>query len=238
MLITIILMSLLQLLKAEGEGEQKPILLYVGDPMCSWCYGFAPELNKLRVHYEGAINFELVVGGLRPYNDKVMDDKLRDFLKDHWEEIGEKTGQKFNFDVLKWEDFKYDTEPACRAVVVARFMKPEITFEFFEATQNSFYADNNQPDEAETYMELAEKFGLNRRDFWEKFSSEEYQNLTKQDFQISRQLGIQGFPSTAMRINGKWYNLSRGYRKFEELRGLAEKTMVLAEEEKEEQEND
>ncbi len=225
-------MSLLQLLQSD-EKDQKPIFLYVGDPLCSWCYGFMPELEKLKNHYDGVFEFQLVVGGLRPYNEEIMDDKLRTFLREHWEEIGEKTGQSFKYDVLDWENFKYDTEPACRAVVVAREMKEEISFEFFEAVQKSFYASNNNPLEVETYMDIAAEFGLDRRAFWEKFSSDEMKKKTNQDFQISRQLKVKGFPSTLMYINGEWYMISRGYRKYEELRGIVEKTILSAEESEE-----
>jgi protein-disulfide isomerase-like protein with CxxC motif len=38
----------------------------------------------------------------------------------------------FNYDRLKDESLVYDTEPACRAVVVARSMKPEIELDFFK----------------------------------------------------------------------------------------------------------
>lgn len=28
--------------------NNKPALIYIGDPLCSWCYGIAPELDKLK----------------------------------------------------------------------------------------------------------------------------------------------------------------------------------------------
>ena len=38
------------LTSCPGEGEavmDTPHLIYFADPMCSWCYGFGPELRKL-----------------------------------------------------------------------------------------------------------------------------------------------------------------------------------------------
>jgi len=29
----------------EGEGST---LIYISDPMCSWCYGFAPEISEIK----------------------------------------------------------------------------------------------------------------------------------------------------------------------------------------------
>ena len=38
--------------------------VYVGDPMCSWCWGFAPVLERMQEVYD--VPLRVVVGGLRP----------------------------------------------------------------------------------------------------------------------------------------------------------------------------
>jgi putative protein-disulfide isomerase len=61
---------------------QNPTIIYIGDPMCSWCYGFAPEITKVKEalpDYE----FKVVLGGLRPQGTETMAD-LGDFLEHHW----------------------------------------------------------------------------------------------------------------------------------------------------------
>ena len=41
-------------------------LLYVMDPMCSWCWGFAPVVQALAEQAAAAgVPLQLVVGGLR-----------------------------------------------------------------------------------------------------------------------------------------------------------------------------
>ena len=41
-------------------------LLYVMDPMCSWCWGFAPVLESLAEQAAAAgVSLQLVLGGLR-----------------------------------------------------------------------------------------------------------------------------------------------------------------------------
>ena len=41
--------------------------IYFADPMCSWCWGFAPVIEQtLRRRYGEAIPVRLVLGGLRP----------------------------------------------------------------------------------------------------------------------------------------------------------------------------
>ena len=131
----------------------KPKLIYVGDPMCSWCYGIAPELDQIRNHYGDRLDYELVLGGLRPYNTESMTD-LKAFLTDHWQDVNKASKQPFNYGVLDRSDWLYDTEPACRAAVVFRDKYPDLSFDFFAAVQKAFYYDNQNPAKVETYLSI------------------------------------------------------------------------------------
>ncbi len=44
--------------------HNKEVIL-VADPMCSWCWGFAPAIRAIRQQYADRLNIVLVVGGLR-----------------------------------------------------------------------------------------------------------------------------------------------------------------------------
>ncbi len=47
-------------------------------------------------------------------------DEMKNFLKGHWEHVTQASGQPFGYKLMEREDFNYDTEPSCRAVVAAR----------------------------------------------------------------------------------------------------------------------
>ena len=51
-----------------------------------------------------------------------MGPEFREFLRREWTHIAKVTGQPFGFSLLSAKHFDYDTEPACRAVVVAEQM--------------------------------------------------------------------------------------------------------------------
>ena len=34
-------------MNSSNLNAQRDTLIYIGDPMCSWCYGFAPEMDKI-----------------------------------------------------------------------------------------------------------------------------------------------------------------------------------------------
>ncbi len=203
-------------------SEEKDVLIYIGDTMCSWCYGFANELTSVKENHP-ELDFKIVMGGLRPYNtEKAID--IADFLREHWVEIGQRTGQSFSYSILEDPTFIYDTEPASRAVIVARMMKPEIEFDFFKSVQTSFYRDNKNLNKIDIYLEIAESYGLDTSTYQSHFESEEARQLTKADFQLAVQMGIKGFPSIVLKRGSRFILISNGYRTAKNI----EETLMLA----------
>jgi len=190
-------------------------LIYIGDTLCSWCYGFAPELDAF-VQNHPELTLRMVQGGLRP-NGVEMVHEMEDFLKSHWIEIEQRTGQPFSFDLFQNEDFVLDTEPASRAVVVCRMMAPEKELEFFKAVQIVFYVKNRNTNKLETFLEVAQEFELDTKKFAELFESEEAKYATKTDFQLSAEMGIKGFPSVVVKIKNQFFMIANGFRELKDL---------------------
>ncbi|MDP3172792.1 MAG: DsbA family protein, partial [Polaromonas sp.] len=107
-------------------------LIYIGDPMCSWCYGFGVPLAQLLGRFPD-LQVQLVLGGLRAYNTQVMDAALKDKLRSAWASVAERSGQLFSQALFAREDFIYDTEPACRAVVTVREHAPQLALAMYHA---------------------------------------------------------------------------------------------------------
>lgn len=194
-------------------NSQNDALIYIGDTMCSWCHGMSPELDKLKSNHP-ELEFRVINGGLRPHGTET-NETMADFLRSHWVEIAERTGQPFNYGILEDMSFIYDTEPASRAVVVARMLDETKEYDYFKAVQLAFYADNKNTNEAATFIELAEKFGFEKDKFSELFDSDEAKYQTKQDFGLSKQMGIKGFPSLVLKMDGKYTLIANGYREAE-----------------------
>ncbi|MBD1396237.1 DsbA family protein [Pontibacter sp. JH31] len=202
-----------------------PHLIYVMDPMCSWCYGFAPVLHRLKKEQEGKLNFKLVLGGLRPGTTEPMDEQMKAAVQQHWQEVEKATGQAFDFGFFERESFVYDTEPACRAVVTMRYLQADKELEMAEEVQRAFYARNNDVTKAAVLAEIAFKLGIEEDAFLEKFNSDEMKEKTKQDFQIARHLQADAFPSVYL-LTGHHVNLlSRGYRLYDALKARLEEAL-------------
>ncbi|NNE29409.1 MAG: DsbA family protein [Saprospiraceae bacterium] len=210
---TILLATLIQIFMATSSSAQDQQLIYFGDPMCSWCYGFGSELDQIHAAFPD-LDFKMVMGGLRPYGKEKMSE-LDDFLENHWDEIHNKTGKAFKKDILKDLDFVYDTEPPSRAVVTFRKFLPEKELSFFHAVQRAFYANNKNTHLLDTYLEILDDFDVDKQSFTKAWKSEEMDRATLAEFRYSGQVGIRGFPSLVLKKGDQYTIVSNGYAKAE-----------------------
>ena len=197
------------------SSAQKDTLFYIGDPMCSWCYGFSPELDKVLHHFEN-LPFKIIVGGLRAHGDETVG-QLSSFLEEHWKEIHAKTGQSFSYGILKNSKLIYNTEPACRAIVTIRSIAPEAEYSFFKSLQEAFYYKNNDPTSVETFKKLASSFAIEPTKFEKYFNAAVIINETERDFLLAQSLGVAGFPSLIALKDGKLHRITNGYTSAEKI---------------------
>ena len=200
---------------SKVKFDQETEIIYVGDPMCSWCWGISPALNHLqRAAEANGIGYRIVLGGLRPDNSEQWTPKFQDFLRHHWEDVGRRSGQPFNYDLLDAEHFQYNTEPSCRGVVTARTIAPELEARFFELTQHRFYVLNQDPAKVEFYKPICFETGIDYAKFSALFGSEEMKRATHEDFQLNRQWGIRGYPTVIVRTGDNMQIIATGFASF------------------------
>ena len=196
-------------------------LLYVMDPMCSWCWGFAPVVEALAEQARAAVvALHLVAGGLRTGGGAALDPATRRYILEHWQEVQRTTGQPFSFEGAMPGGFVYDTEPACRALVTARSLAAELAWPLVKRIQHAFYAEGRDVGQPGVLAELAEAVGLLPRTFVEVFDSQEMRPSTAADFIWVQDLGIAGFPTLLAERNGQLALLTNGYQPLEELAPL------------------
>ncbi len=202
-------------------------VIYVGDPMCSWCWGISPTLQKLSDHcaLEG-IPFTVIVGGLRPGGGDAWTRQFREFLRHHWEEIGQRTGQPFSFELLNRSSFNYDTEPACRAVVAARPLLGGPELPFFEAIQRKFYVDNEDPAEPVFYASLCERYGIDFDLFVQRFTSAAVREATDAEFRLNRSWGVRGYPTVLLKDGGRMTTLAYGFATLADMQAGIERRLA------------
>lgn len=192
---------------------EAPHFLYFADPMCSWCYGFAPIIETLARRFEGRLPVRVVMGGLRAGNTRAMTDKDREYIRGAWTRVNEASGQPFDHTFFEREHFVYDTEPACRAVVAMRRLAPDSTLAFKARVSRAFYAENRDTTDVKVLATLAPEFGIDAERFELEMLAAETRNETFRDFLMSQQAGVQGFPCLVAGTEATGYALvANGFR--------------------------
>jgi putative protein-disulfide isomerase len=196
------------------------VLIYVADPMCSWCYGFGPELQAVLDRFPDQ-PLQLVMGGLRAYNTRVMDADMRNTLAHHWDEVQRASGQPFDRALLARADFIYDTEPACRAVVTVRNTDPRLAWPLFHAVQRAFYAQARDVTRAEVLAEVYAEVRSEDGDpasrtvdeFAKALASDAMKESVRIDFRRAHEWEVQGFPALFAERDAHYALLAPGYVK-------------------------
>jgi putative protein-disulfide isomerase len=198
-------------------------LIYVGDAMCSWCYGFVKPLDELLADPQDAapLQLALVMGGLRPFTTEPITAARADELAGHWHRVAEASGQPFTpapHTAMHQPGFIYDTEPASRATVTVRSLWPQHVWRYFKAVQHAFYAEGRNVTEPGVLADIAEQLGLPRAEFGRAFASQEMRDATLQDFQQSQAWGVRGFPTLVAEHGDHLHLVGSGYMPIETLR--------------------
>ncbi len=191
--------------------------IYVGDPMCSWCWGFAPVLERMTEVYD--IPIRVVVGGLRPGSEgEALDDRVAATLAHHWEQVAHASGQPFDHGFLERRDgWVYDTETPAIAVAVMRELSPGDTLRFHTRLQQAFYAEGVDITDSAVYPALLEGFDVDRTKFSEMLASDEWRKAAWRDFAEARSYGATGFPTLIVRDGEEYGVVTRGYVSAEQL---------------------
>jgi putative protein-disulfide isomerase len=188
-------------------------LIYFSDPMCSWCYGFAPVIDAIRAEFRDELPIRLVLGGLRPGTEEPMTFEAREKIVSHWTEVAAASGQQFDRSALDHDGFVYDTDPAARAVVVVRRHREALALDFLERAQRAFYAEGRDVTDPRVLVELAAEFGLDREEFLIEWGSRPAKQETWADYGVAQRAGVTGFPTLVAgpSDDGTFGVVTRGY---------------------------
>ncbi|MEN8239026.1 MAG: DsbA family protein [Actinomycetota bacterium] len=192
-------------------------LVYVADPMCSWCWGFAPVIEKVESSFD--MGFRIIIGGLRPGDRAEPIERIRGYLAHHWTQVASVSGQPFDHAGLERDDWMYDTLVPDTAVVTMREAAPHETRRFLDTVQRAFYSERVDVTDPEVYRDLVTDFPVDPDEFVTRIGSVEMRAATEQDFLEAQWLGVTGFPTLLMRDGASSLPISYGYAPFETVAG-------------------
>ena len=204
-------------------------LVYFADPMCSWCYGFGPELEAF-LRERPAMRVDVVMGGLRPYNTETASPAFREMIAGHWEHVARESRLPFNDAALVREGFVYDTEPACRAVVAVRATDAARALPYLKRVQHAFHAEGRDVTHPDVLADIAADEGLDRAVFLAAHASSAAKDAVRQDFSATQQTGVTGFPTVAVGYpDRRYFLLTSGFARAADLAERLDRVAAIAE---------
>jgi len=194
--------------KAEGDCiPNDPVLYYVADPMCSWCWGFREARDEVFKAIGEEVRIEFVMGGLARDSDEPMPEETKSYIKEAWRQVNARTGAEFNGDF--WENCqpRRSTYPSCRAVIAAAGKGAEM----FDRIQQAYYLEARNPSDVEVLCSLAAELDLDDGEFHAQLISAEVEAELQAGFNTRRRIGAYSFPSLVLERGGKIHFLCEGY---------------------------
>ncbi|WP_153914780.1 DsbA family protein [Shewanella sp. TC10] len=179
-------------------------LIYVYDPMCSWCWGYKPTWLALQQQLNEQIpslKIDYRLGGLAPDSDVAMPQDMQQFLSQTWHKISAQLGTEFNHAFWQECQPRRSTYPACRACLIAREFGLEQAM--ILAIQQAYYLQAKNPSDIDTLIDAAVNIGIDEQAFKARLLSTELNQKFITELHAVHQLPIRGFPSLVLEVNGQ-----------------------------------
>lgn len=174
-------------------------LWYVHDPMCSWCYAFAPTWGEVTAQLDNAVEVARLLGGLAPDSAVPMPAEMRQRLEATWHRIEQHVpGTRFNFDFWRDCEPRRATYPACRAVIAAREQGAIHDAGMTAAIQRAYYREARNPSDDATLVALAGELGLDQGRFARVLADPQTQDTLAHEVATARRMGVDSFPSLVL----------------------------------------
>ena len=205
-------------------NDGTPKIIYVYDALCGWCYGFSPVIERLYEERSDQLSFHAVSGGMITGERIGPIGEVAAYIKQAYKDVEHRTGVTFGQDflegVLEEGSAIFTSHPPAKALAVIKREQPDQSVPFAADLQKGIYYHGHKPADPEWYGKLGKQYGIPQNDFLEMMEQEETEVSKKQDYKLSAQLQVTGFPTVFYTDGNRNLSLlARGYTDFEALNG-------------------
>ena len=181
---------------------EKPILYYVHDPMCSWCWAFQKVWPTVFSTFEDSLEVEYLAGGLAPDSNEPMPQEMQNTITSYWKNIQRKVpGTEFNFDFWQQCQPRRSTYPACRAVLAIKQIDSTKEHLMINEIQKAYYLKAENPSDVKTLINCAKRIGVEEQNFENVLTSKVVDSLFIKQMSLARSMQANGFPSLILRMD-------------------------------------
>ena len=185
-------------------------VLFVTDPMCSWCWGMANEIERARRDGASEFEFDCVLGGINVDSTQPITGFARARLGDIWRRVSRVTGATFGSG-LPAGDFVYNSVPACIAAEAVRELTQAPPFDFVHRLQQRFFIDGIGVADDSLLAREAAAIGVNPDRFAQLCRAPETLARVREGFAIAKSYGTAALPSVLLEVAGVRRLVAGGY---------------------------
>ncbi|MDM5297155.1 DsbA family protein [Bacillus pumilus] len=180
-------------------------LYYVTDPICSHCWAIEPVLRRFVEQYGEYFQFHTVMGGLlEKWHDGPIDPANGIFkpadVAGHWREVGEYARMPIDGSLMIDNPVQSSYPPSRVFKVIQKHHHDALAFEYLRRAREALFAFNQNISDSAILIEIVNQLGLDGEAIVTEAEKPTGQQLLNEDFQLTRSLGIRGFP-TIMMVN-------------------------------------
>lgn len=197
----------------------KPTIIYVYDGLCSWCYGFEPQMQALFEQWHATHDFQFVSGGMFP---EAQQQRIQGILGDNFREayarVAEYSGavitEKYLDGLVTQENYIVNSDATARAFAAFQsYGKTQAEqLAFIIQLQTNIYQNGLNPNGEALYRETAAHFGLSEDDFLAKMQSEAVQTAVDEAYAYARALQVNSFPQVFLKTTDeRYFQLAKGH---------------------------
>jgi putative protein-disulfide isomerase len=175
-----------------------PVLHYIHDPLCGWCYGAAPLVRAARAVLPVVAHGGGMMAGA---NRQAVSPQLRAYVLPHDQRIAQLTGQLFGDayrdGLLNDSTAMLDSEPPITAMLAAEQLTPGLGLDLLARLQAAHYQQGRRIADLAVLADEAQALGLDRAAFLAAYaacSGAPTQAHMRDSRQLLAEVGGQGFP--------------------------------------------
>lgn len=200
-------------------------LVVVTDPMCSWCWGMAEDVDAARQALAGKVTFDLMLGGINTHGTQPIGDYGRRYLMKLWREVEDTTGQPFGYRLP--ETYIHNSARTCLAVQGVRRLSGEVPFGYLHRLQYLFFVEGEDVTQEDLLVNVATEFEVDGQALRDVMADPALTEEIRFQFEHAGSFGTEALPSLLLeQVDGSLKLFAGGYVSAEMIQTLLEESPV------------
>jgi putative protein-disulfide isomerase len=199
--------SAIQTVPAPREPPGPVRVTWFTDPINVWCWGCEPGIRRLQVRYAGAVEVEVVMGGLfedfspiREYWARMSGGRWQDSVQAFLDAVA--SHHRMPMDVPRMMASVADlqsTWPSCIAVKAAGLQGKARELPYLRRFREAMYIEGRAATNREVQLELASEIGVDVDAFARALDDGKAEAAFHADLDLCRSKSVTGFPTFELR---------------------------------------